>query len=71
MLPAQTAQAAIDLNAEATVPIHWGAFALSTHSWNDSVVKGSEFFTNNNTTEIYILLYKKHIFVNIVRFLLG
>lgn len=48
MFPAQTAQAAIDLNAEATVPIHWGVFALSTHSWNESVVKGSELFETAN-----------------------
>lgn len=44
MFPHETAQAAIDLNAKKTIPIHWGSFALSTHSWNDSVHQGSLIF---------------------------
>lgn len=37
MMPEQTVQAAIDLNAEAMMPIHWGAFTLALHSWIDPV----------------------------------
>jgi L-ascorbate metabolism protein UlaG (beta-lactamase superfamily) len=37
MMPEQTAQAAIDLSAEAMMPIHWGAFSLALHSWTDPV----------------------------------
>lgn len=48
MFPEETAQAAIDLMAKKTIPIHWGAFSLSTHSWNDSIIKGSELFKKNN-----------------------
>jgi len=37
MLPEQTAQAAIDLNAKLAMPIHWGAFVLALHAWKDPV----------------------------------
>lgn len=35
MMPEQTAQAALDLNAKKFMPIHWGSFKLSLHSWTD------------------------------------
>jgi len=35
MLPDQSAQAYFDLKAEMYVPIHWGMFVLSTHTWDD------------------------------------
>jgi L-ascorbate metabolism protein UlaG (beta-lactamase superfamily) len=35
LLPEQTAQAAIDINAKLAMPIHWGAFVLALHSWKD------------------------------------
>lgn len=37
MLPEQTAQAALEIGAEAMMPIHWGAFTLSLHQWDDPV----------------------------------
>ncbi len=37
LLPEQTAQAALDLNAGLTMPIHWGSFVLALHSWKDPV----------------------------------
>ena len=37
MFPEETAQAALDLNAKRMMPIHWGAFKLSLHSWTDPV----------------------------------
>lgn len=37
MMPEQSAQAAVDLNAELTMPIHWGAFSLALHSWKEPV----------------------------------
>jgi L-ascorbate metabolism protein UlaG (beta-lactamase superfamily) len=37
MLPGQTAQAGIDVRAETIMPIHWGAFTLALHDWNDPV----------------------------------
>lgn len=37
MMPEETAQAGIDLRAKTIMPIHWGAFALAFHSWQDPV----------------------------------
>lgn len=35
MMPAQTAQAAVDLQAKLMQPVHWAKFAESNHSWNE------------------------------------
>ncbi len=37
MMPHETAQAAIDLKAKSMMPIHWGSFTLSLHSWTDPI----------------------------------
>ena len=37
MMPEETAQAAVDVNAKMMMPIHWGAFTLALHSWTDPV----------------------------------
>lgn len=37
MMPEQSVQAGIDLNAHLLMPIHWGAFSLSIHSWTEPV----------------------------------
>jgi L-ascorbate metabolism protein UlaG (beta-lactamase superfamily) len=37
MLPEETVQAAIDLKAKNVLPVHWGKFALSMHSWNEPI----------------------------------
>lgn len=36
MNPEETVQAAIDLQAKALLPVHWGKFVLAMHAWNDS-----------------------------------
>ena len=35
MLPEESAQAHMDLRGEYLMPIHWGMFELSTHSWRE------------------------------------
>ena len=35
MMPEETVQAAIDLKSKLFMPIHWGAFTLAFHDWND------------------------------------
>ncbi|MBP5683904.1 MAG: MBL fold metallo-hydrolase [Bacilli bacterium] len=35
MFPEESVDAAIDLKADVAMPIHWGAFKLSNHPWND------------------------------------
>ena len=37
MMPEQTAQANIDLNAQVLMPVHWGKFALAYHSWKEPI----------------------------------
>jgi len=37
MMPEETVQAAVDLNAKALLPVHWGKFTLAMHAWNDPV----------------------------------
>jgi L-ascorbate metabolism protein UlaG (beta-lactamase superfamily) len=42
MMPEETVQAAIDVKAKTSIPIHWGAFDLALHAWNDPVKRFSE-----------------------------
>ena len=35
MFPEQSILAAKDLRGDYLIPIHWGAFTLSTHSWTE------------------------------------
>ncbi len=37
MFPEQTVQAAIDVGARRLMPIHWGAFSLALHDWDEPV----------------------------------
>ncbi len=37
MMPEETALAAKDVGANVFMPIHWGAFTLALHDWNDPV----------------------------------
>ncbi len=37
MMPEQTVQAAVDLDAKTLMPVHWGKFALSMHAWDEPV----------------------------------
>ena len=37
MMPEETVQAAIDLKANALLPVHWGKFMLSMHPWNEPI----------------------------------
>lgn len=39
MMPEETVQASIDLNAKLLLPVHWGKFSLSLHPWNESVTR--------------------------------
>lgn len=37
MLPEETVQAHLDLKGQLLIPVHWGAFSLSFHAWNEPV----------------------------------
>ena len=36
-MPEETVQAHIDLNGKLLMPIHWGAFKLALHDWEEPV----------------------------------
>jgi len=42
MMPEESALAAFELGAKAVVPIHWGKFSLSIHSWLDPIIRISK-----------------------------
>lgn len=37
MMPEETVMAGKDVQAKLIVPVHWGSFALATHSWTDPI----------------------------------
>ncbi|HEY2420827.1 MAG TPA: MBL fold metallo-hydrolase [Neobacillus sp.] len=37
MVPEETVQAQLDVKGKLMIPIHWGAFTLSLHDWNDPI----------------------------------
>jgi L-ascorbate metabolism protein UlaG (beta-lactamase superfamily) len=37
MQPEETVQAATELQAKVLLPVHWGKFSLSMHSWKDPI----------------------------------
>ncbi|WP_461303218.1 MBL fold metallo-hydrolase [Aureisphaera sp.] len=39
MMPEETAQAGLDVKAKVIMPIHWGAFQLAMHDWDDPVIR--------------------------------
>jgi L-ascorbate metabolism protein UlaG (beta-lactamase superfamily) len=39
MMPEETAQAHVDLRGKTLIPIHWGAFTLAMHDWNEPVIR--------------------------------
>lgn len=39
MMPEQSVQAAIDVKSKLAMPIHWGAFDLAPHVWQDPIVR--------------------------------
>lgn len=39
MFPEETAQAFIDIKAKYFIPVHWGAFCICNHAWDDSIIR--------------------------------
>jgi|KBSMisStandDraft_5_1062788.scaffolds.fasta_scaffold00251_6 L-ascorbate metabolism protein UlaG (beta-lactamase superfamily) len=48
MFPGETVKAAKDLQASLLIPVHWGKFVLSTHSWNEPIKRVVESATQQN-----------------------
>lgn len=41
MMPEESVQASLDVKAKVMMPVHWGAFTLSVHSWIEPVQRAS------------------------------
>ncbi|MBX2895552.1 MAG: MBL fold metallo-hydrolase [Cyclobacteriaceae bacterium] len=41
MMPEETVQASIDLNAKVLMPVHWGKFVLANHVWRDPIERAT------------------------------
>jgi L-ascorbate metabolism protein UlaG (beta-lactamase superfamily) len=56
MKPEESAQVGLDVNAKTIMPIHWGAFKLSLHTWTDPIEritkKAKDLGVNVTTPEI-------------------
>lgn len=39
MFPEEVVEASVDLHAKLVIPIHWGTYCLSDHSWNEPTVR--------------------------------
>lgn len=50
MMPEQSLQANIDLQGKAMMPIHWGAFPLSVHTWKEPVERLLQAANENGIT---------------------
>ncbi len=48
MYPEESVQAAIDASVQKSLPVHWGAFALSLHSWKDPIERFYEEASKRN-----------------------
>lgn len=66
MMPEETAQAALDLNTEAVIPIHWGAFKLANHSWNEPVQRLMKSITDKNIS-LVIPVIGEHIHLSTLK----
>jgi L-ascorbate metabolism protein UlaG (beta-lactamase superfamily) len=52
MMPEQTVQAGMDLNADLILPVHWGKFALAYHAWDEPISRFSKSATEFNVKYI-------------------
>ncbi|MGF9695956.1 MBL fold metallo-hydrolase [Paenibacillus sp. MABNR03] len=48
MMPEETVQAHLDVRGQLLIPIHWGAFTLAYHAWNDPVERISQAARSSN-----------------------
>lgn len=42
LMPEETVQAHLDVRGKVMLPIHWGAFTLAIHDWNDPVARAAK-----------------------------
>jgi L-ascorbate metabolism protein UlaG (beta-lactamase superfamily) len=55
MVPEQAVQAHLDVNGETMMLMHWGAFTLANHAWNEPIERALE---KANEREVNIIAPK-------------
>ena len=55
MFPKETVKAGLDLKSKKIIPIHWGAFKLAMHPWNEPAI---EVYNESKRKNIDILIPK-------------
>ncbi len=50
MLPEESVQASLDLNAKVMLPMHWAGFDLSTHAWDEPITRALDKAKELNVT---------------------
>lgn len=53
MMPEESVQAGIDVNAKLIMPIHWGAFKLAVHEWTEPVKRFKAESEKRNLTMLH------------------
>ncbi|GHC52322.1 MBL fold metallo-hydrolase [Ulvibacter litoralis] len=48
MMPEETAQATVDVQGKLLLPIHWGAFKLALHDWDDPIKRVTKAASEKN-----------------------
>jgi L-ascorbate metabolism protein UlaG (beta-lactamase superfamily) len=48
MMPEETVQASIDLNAKVLLPVHWGKFTLGLHPWKEPIERALKYARPRN-----------------------
>ena len=56
MNPEETVQAALDLQSKKLLPVHWGKFSLSVHSWNEPILRVIKEAAKRNLTVIHPMI---------------
>ena len=56
MMPEQTVQAAIDLQAKILMPVHWGKFALSLHAWDEPILRVTKEAHRLNVPIVHLMI---------------
>jgi len=59
LLPEHMIPAALDLQAKAVLPVHWGKFALANHDWDEPITKISEYAKIENLPLITPMIGEK------------
>lgn len=56
MMPEETAQAAIDLQAKILLPVHWAKFSLGLHSWDEPIIRVTKAAKEKNLPVIHPMI---------------